>query len=144
MKGTSIKRLNSLIGASCEYMATVYKIKGWEDVEGTIIISTDSTPISIKDSDMESFLAGLIEVVEQTNDLVISKKAPVALKSVTNETATLLSESLVQMVKEIAEAKTPDQIRNVKSKATAMSNVTNSLVNMAKLELETIKAAHRK
>lgn len=103
-----------------------------------IIIATDGAPITVEAEMLETFLSCLIEIHSE-NGVVVSGRSPIVLQSVSQGTANSLSESLVKMVEEIAAAKTPEQIRDVKAKATAMSNITNSLVNMAKLELETIK-----
>jgi len=138
LKSGLIAKLNKTIGKKYDYMAGVYHFKGWEEEGGVIIIATDGTPITVEEDMLESFLSGLIEI-QDINGVVIGQRSPIVLQSVSQVTANSLSESLVKMVEEIAAAKTPEQIRDVKAKATAMSNITNSLVNMAKLELETIK-----
>lgn len=60
------------------------------------------------------------------------------------ETNKLLVESMAEMIRDLKEAKTPEEIKNTSRKAQAMTGMVNAFVGVAKLEIETIKITRKK
>lgn len=141
MTHSQIKKLNAMIGKKYEYMAETYTFKGWEEVNLTLIISTDSRHITMALHQIDMFLSGIIEI---SDGEIVPARPTVSLESIDRSMVKSLSEKMNAMLDEISEAKSAEQIRNVKAKATAMSNVVNSMTGVAKLELDILKENRRK
>lgn len=149
MDNATKKRLNAAMGKTWEYMTEVYTFKTWEEIDGTIFISTNTKTLEFDADMIEMSLAGLIEVAAKKNGLnghsngevAVVSVQPIILQTMNAETQMSIAEGLRSVFDELSKAKSPETIRALSLKASNMVKITQAVTGMARLEFDLQKEA---
>lgn len=137
------------MGKTWEYMTEVYTFKTWEEIDGTIFISTNTKTLEFDADMIEMSLAGLIEVAAKKNGLnghsngevAVVSVQPIILQTMNAETQMSIAEGLRSVFDELSKAKSPETIRALSLKASNMVKITQAVTGMARLEFDLQKEA---
>lgn len=137
------------MGKTWEYMTEVYTFKSWEEIDGTIFISTNLKTLEF-DADMINMsLAGLIEVAAKKNGLnghangetAVVAVQPIILQTMNAETQVSIAEGLRSVFNELSKAQSPEKIKSLSLKAANMVKITQAVTGIARLEFDLQKEA---
>lgn len=140
------------MGKTWEYMTKVYTFKTWEEIDGTIFISTNLETLEFDADMIDMSLSGLIEVGAKKNGLnghangetAIVTVQPIILQTMTADTQTSIVDGLRSVFDDLAKAQTPEKIKSLSLKASNMVKITQAVTGMARLEFDIQKEARGK
>lgn len=130
---------------SWEHMAKEYTFHTWDELEGKVLIATDSESISVDNDDLDMFLAGLIEVGAKKNghsvESAVEAYQPIRLQTMNEETQKGIVQGMRDVFDELSKAQSPEKIKSLSLKASNMVKITQAVTGMARLELDVHKTA---
>lgn len=137
------------MGKTWEYMTKVYTFKTWEEIDGTIFISTNLETLEFDADMIDMSLSGLIEVGAKKNGLnghangetAIVTVQPIILQTMTADTQTSIVDGLRSVFDELSKAQSPEKIKSLSLKASNMVKITQAVTGMARLEFDLQKEA---
>ena len=135
------KALNATMGKQYEYMGVTHRFSSWDLVEGTYMIQTNHSVLSVEKDRLELFLNSLIETESVS---IVPAQSRMSLQAISPEINQMLVQSMTDMIRDLSAAKTSEEINNTSRKAQAMTGMVNAFVGVAKLEIETIKITRKK
>lgn len=140
------------MGKTWEYMTKVYTFKTWEEIDGTIFISTNVETLEFDAEMIDMSLSGLIDVESKKNGLNGHKNGevavvpvqPIVLQTMNADTQTSIVDGLRSVFDELAKAQSPEKIKSLSLKASNMVKITQAVTGMARLEFDIQKEARGK
>ena len=140
------------MGKTWEYMTKVYTFKTWEEIDGTIFISTNLETLEFDADMIDMSLSGLIDVESKKNGLnghsngetAVVSVQPIVLQTMNADTQTSIVDGLRSVFDELAKAQSPEKIKFLSLKASNMVKITQAVTGMARLEFDIQKEARGK
>jgi len=132
-----------------EYMTKAYTFKSWDEIDGTIFISTNLETLEFDAEMIDMSLTGLIDVDAKKNGLnghtnpetAVVAAPPIVLQTMSKEVQTGIVGGMQNVFDELSKATTPEKIKYLTMKANAMVKVTQAVTGMARLEFDLQKEA---